>query len=45
VRAGRVASIAVPGFWLEVGWLFQTPLPPVAECLRIVLSGSETGAA
>jgi Uma2 family endonuclease len=42
VRAGRVASIAVPGFWLEVGWLFQTPLPPVTECLRAILGAPGT---
>jgi len=37
VRTGRVASIAVPGFWLEVGWLFQIPRPPVTECLQAIL--------
>jgi len=30
-------SEGVPGFWLEAGWLFQTPLPPVAECLQVIL--------
>jgi hypothetical protein len=38
VAAGRLESAAVPGFWLDVGWLFQRPLPPVAECLRRVLA-------
>jgi Uma2 family endonuclease len=33
-REGRVESQAVPGFWLEVGWLFQEPRPRVADCLR-----------
>jgi Uma2 family endonuclease len=38
VAAGRLESAAVPGFWLDVGWLFQRPLPPVAECLSKVLA-------
>jgi Uma2 family endonuclease len=36
LSSGRVESRAVPGFWLEVGWLFQDPLPPVAACLNEV---------
>lgn len=36
---GRLSSEAVPGFWLEVGWLWQTPLPPAAACLRAILGG------
>jgi len=35
--SGRVESRAVPGFWVEVGWLLQEPLPQVAECLRQIL--------
>jgi Uma2 family endonuclease len=30
-RMGRYTSAIVPGFWLEVEWLWQNPLPPVAE--------------
>jgi len=37
VTAGRVVSRAVPGLWVETGWLFQRPLPPVAACLQAVL--------
>lgn len=40
VGTGRLESQAVPGFWLDVGWLFQQPLPSVVECLREVLSES-----
>ncbi|WP_322801724.1 Uma2 family endonuclease [Thermoflexus sp.] len=40
MREGRLVSQGVPGFWLEVGWLFQRPLPPVEPCLRRIL-GSE----
>lgn len=39
VSSGRIESRAVPGFWVEVGWLLQEPLPPpVAPCLKEVLS-------
>jgi len=34
---GKVESRAVPGFWVEAGWLFQEPLPPVGESLGAVL--------
>lgn len=37
MREGQLVSQGVPGFWLEVGWLFQRPLPPVEPCLRRVL--------
>jgi Uma2 family endonuclease len=39
VKEGKVRSISLPGFWLDVGWLFGDPLPPVAECLKEILSG------
>jgi Uncharacterized protein conserved in cyanobacteria len=38
LQGGRLLSRAVPGFWLEVGWLFQEPLPPAAVCLERILS-------
>ncbi|HED04482.1 MAG TPA: Uma2 family endonuclease [Candidatus Fraserbacteria bacterium] len=40
---GRVESRAVPGLWLDVGWLFQEPLPPAAGCLRELLESSVKG--
>jgi Uma2 family endonuclease len=29
LTSGKAESRAVPGFWVEAGWLFQEPLPPV----------------
>ncbi len=37
LAAGRLVSSAVPGFWIEVTWLWQDPLPPATACLREVL--------
>ncbi len=34
VKGGGIGSSAVPGFRLKAEWLFQEPLPLVAECLR-----------
>jgi Uma2 family endonuclease len=39
VKEGKVRSISLPGFWLDVEWLFGDPLPPVTECLKEILSG------
>jgi len=38
-KGGKIRSISLPGFWLDVEWLFRAPLPPVAECLDGILSG------
>lgn len=38
-KAGKLTSRSVPGFWVEVGWLFRKPLPPADACLRDVLKG------
>ena len=35
---GRLASHAVPGFWVEVSWLWQRPLPPAPSCLDQILT-------
>ena len=32
--AGRYRTPLLPGFWLQVDWLWQDPLPPVLEVLR-----------
>jgi Uma2 family endonuclease len=32
-------SGVLPGFWLDVRWLFQDPLPPKFECLQRILAG------
>jgi len=34
LRAGRLDSIVLPGFWIEVAWLWQDTLPPTVRCLR-----------
>ncbi len=31
---GRYYSAALPGLWLEVSWLWQTPLPPLLSVLK-----------
>ena len=35
--SGRLASTVVPGFWVEVAWLWQEELPPTLRCLREIL--------
>lgn len=40
LTSGKVESRSVPGFWADVGWLFQDPLPPVGESLQEVLPDS-----
>jgi Uma2 family endonuclease len=32
--AGRYEAQAVPGFWLQVEWFWEEPLPPVLTVLR-----------
>jgi Uma2 family endonuclease len=36
LAAGRLAPGVVPGFWLDVSWLWQEPLPSTMACLRQV---------
>jgi len=38
-KGGKARSLSLPGFWMDVGWLFRDPLPSAAECLKAVLSG------
>jgi Uma2 family endonuclease len=35
---GRLESQAIPGFWLEVSWLWQTRLPDELRCLEEILA-------
>jgi len=37
VTAGRLEAAAVPGFWIDVSWLWQRPLPPTLGCVRQIL--------
>ncbi|HHW42264.1 Uma2 family endonuclease [Desulfofundulus thermobenzoicus] len=32
--SGIYRSEAIPGFWLQVGWLWQEPLPSAIDCLK-----------
>ncbi len=31
---GRYESVVVPGFWINVSWLWQVPLPPLRQVLK-----------
>lgn len=35
---GRIQSRAIPGFWIDVGWLWQEPLPDELSCLEQILA-------
>jgi Uma2 family endonuclease len=35
---GRLDSQAVPGFWIDVTWLWQDPLPDELRCLEQILA-------
>ena len=34
---GRLESSVLPGFWIDVGWLWQEDLPPTLSCARQIL--------
>jgi len=38
VSSGRVFSRVLNGFWLEVDWLWSTPLPEALTCLELILA-------
>lgn len=37
LSSGRLESTVVPGFWIEVDWLWQDDLPSTLSCLRQIL--------
>ena len=37
LEAGRLTSRVVPGFWIDVGWLWEDPLPSTLACLHEIL--------
>ena len=37
LSSGRLESREIPGFWIDVSWLWAEPLPPVLQCLRQLL--------
>ena len=40
MAVGRMASSALPGFWIETSWLWATPLPSRVQCLQEILRES-----
>ena len=38
LATGRLTSRVVPGFWIEVGWLWLEQLPSTLACLREILA-------
>ncbi|HWL95276.1 MAG TPA: Uma2 family endonuclease [Phycisphaerae bacterium] len=36
MTSGRYDAAAIPGFWLDVAWMWQRPLPDVHQCLEKV---------
>jgi Uma2 family endonuclease len=37
LAAGRLDSVVLPGFWIEVSWLWREELPSTLDCLREIL--------
>jgi len=37
-EVGIFRSDVLPGFWMDVNWLFQKPMPNRLDCLRRILS-------
>ncbi|HLX07732.1 MAG TPA: Uma2 family endonuclease [Thermoanaerobaculia bacterium] len=38
VTAGRLASAVLPWFWIDVSWLWQSPMPSTLACVRQILA-------
>lgn len=41
IGEGRVKSNVLPGFWIDLAWLWQDELPDELECLQQILSETE----
>jgi Uma2 family endonuclease len=39
IESGPYASRAIPGFWIDVSWLWTRPRPNLRVCLEAVLAG------
>jgi Uma2 family endonuclease len=37
IRRGHLASTVLPGFWIEVSWLWRKRLPSTVQCLQELL--------
>jgi Uma2 family endonuclease len=35
---GRIESGVLPGFWVSPSWLWESPRPPIARCLKRILA-------
>ena len=40
LTAGRLVSAVIPGFWIDVAWLWQEPLPSRMRCLEAIFGTS-----
>lgn len=38
LSSGKLESATIPGFWLDVSWLWREPLPSELDCLNRVLA-------
>jgi Uma2 family endonuclease len=38
LTTGRLRSVVLPWFWIEVSWLWQRPLPPTLACVMQILA-------
>ena len=38
LSSGRIESSVLSGFWIEVGWLWEDPLPSTFACFREILA-------
>jgi Uma2 family endonuclease len=38
ISRGRASSTVIPGFWVDVAWLWKDELPEQQACLRAILS-------
>jgi Uma2 family endonuclease len=36
-KSGKYSSLVLPGFWLQVEWLWQDPLPSPIQCLAEIV--------
>jgi Uma2 family endonuclease len=41
LAAGRLDSRVLPGFWIEVSWLWRDELPSTLGCLQEIMGGSD----
>ncbi len=39
LTGGRIVSTSLPGFWIDMDWLWSDPLPNRLRCLETILAG------